>query len=482
MSATTIPTREEVLQQLKKLLASQELESKLVLRSLLEYIVRYSLDGEEKGGKEIAVVVFPASDPDSSNVKANIFWVRQELGTYYSGPGSRDYVLIDLPIGRTYKATFAYRYNADAIRLYERGVSLMGGDGHSARLQAKQCFDLAIREENRFAAAHLAKFQVTICNVLLDHAFAVGRLDAFPVPRQRLEGEREVLELNPDSWLAWCLHGIARLIGREPERARQAFDKALSLNREKTRAHIGYAFYLLLTGEREEALQISGTWEPTLDERLLVARGLFLYLAGQRDAAIEALRSARVSAPEMVTINLLLQGLANLNSGRHNNDTGLEFVFKATSHWIDAQNGSDNHEDYGRFLDGRYHGRYLEGRFWVGYQFPELFPGFNILTLTKVAGPNGEERAEALELLKQLEERSSARPFQLAIACMAVGRKQESVAHLRQAIRDGDILALQIDQWPFLAELADDPDFEGLRKTLRRGMCDALLASAPLRA
>jgi tetratricopeptide (TPR) repeat protein len=483
MSTTNTPTKQQVREELEKVIRSKEFEGRQVLRQLLEHIVGYSLDGEERSGKEVAIVVFPASDPDSTNVKANVFSVRDKLASYFAGDGAADLVRIDLPMGRTYRATFSYKYNLEAVRLYEKGLGLLGMDGHAGRLHAKQCFDLAIRADANMSAAHLAKLQIAIIDYLLENALGTKRLPRPSVPRP-FEGELDAMKANPGSWLAWCLHGTARMLGGQLEEATKAFEKALSLDLEKTNANICFAFYVLLTGRREEALRLSALWDKSsVDGGELVARGLFFYLAGERESAIEALQSFRIEQGEMITVNLLLQGLVNLEADRYHWEFAQEWIFLASRHWTDLQEGCEGDGDYWELLRGTYKCRMLEqkteGRFWTGYRFPKIFPGFNILAEGKLANVARFEKgafAEAEQLLHELEavdELETTPSLQLAIGNLAVGRKDKAVHHLRRAVDDGDFWTLYMDRLPFLAALKGYGAFEELKAELPAayGLC-----------
>jgi hypothetical protein len=481
MSANIGPSRIEVQEQLKRIFSSQAFEGSPIKRSLLEYIVMFSLNGEEKSGKEIAIVIFPFSDPDSTNVKANVSYIRDGLDTFYAGEGEQDSVRIELPIGRTYKAGFSYKYDIEALHLYERGLSLSVGSGHAARLQAKQCFDLAIRKDSALAIAHVARFQMTICDRAIKLALSTRFADRDADFRLLLDGETEMLDANPNYWLAWCLHGVARLIGGQPGKARRAFEKALSLNHDQTNRNVCYSFYLLLTGDKEKALGTSKLWdESVVDERLYIVRALFFYLAGEKMAATDALRTPRVLAAEMISINFLLQGLIALSGGRYKYPTAHRCIFLACCSWEEEINqGPEYTEEEKHYLSNRHDYRIreynldLDEPFWTGYQYPDfyLFAGFNIMTLAKVALPDKRHRGEAIELLHQLEKKRESDlvgPFQLAVACLGIGEQEKAVEYLREASTYGDNLAMHLDYWPFLEELKGHPAFEELKKHLAR--------------
>jgi tetratricopeptide (TPR) repeat protein len=480
MDTIGTPSRTEVHQQLEKIFSTDAFDGAPTRRSLLEYIVVFSLNGEEKGGKEIAPVIFPLSDPDSTNVRVNVSFVRDMLATYYADKGSQDLVKIDLPIGRTYKASFSYKFNVVAVNYYKRGVALAGGAGHMARLQAKQCFDHAILHDSTLAAAHIAKFELTICDRLINLALARRLVNVNAEFRRPLDGELESLESNPGSWYAWTLHGIARLIGGRRQEAEQAFEKALVLDAARTTRNMCYGFYLLLNGDREKALEAAMSWEASfIDERMYIVRALFFYLAGIGPSAIRAIEVPRVLAPEMITITVLLQGLTYLESTCYGPHYFLRSLYMACSDWekaIDMPSGFTEEEKHlfspAHSCDARMNTLDCDQPFWTGYAGPDfsLLPGFNIFALARVAKPNSFHHAEALELLRQLEKRErnsdNVRPLQLAIAYLGFGEKQKAVKFLRKALVHGDDLVWHLDYLPLFKELKGYAPFDRLQKTI----------------
>jgi hypothetical protein len=93
----------------------------------------------------------------------------------------------------------------------------------------------------------------------------------------------------------------------------------------------------------------------------------------------------------------------------------------------------------------------------------------NILALAK-RERHADTQSEAEALLAELADRDEARPFQLALASLAVGRKEQAVDYLSRAAYGGDVLALHLGIWPFLRELDGYAPFEQLKSEVSRGL------------
>src|SRR5690242_21635637 len=101
--ALRVPTNEEKLTQLEKILESQAFHGAETLKSFLRFVVKKSLDGLEGDLKEytIAMEVFGRSenyDPRiDSLVRVQAARLRSKLEEYYASGADGRKILIDLP-------------------------------------------------------------------------------------------------------------------------------------------------------------------------------------------------------------------------------------------------------------------------------------------------------------------------------------------------------------------------------------------------
>jgi len=103
-----------ILDQVEKIVHSDELRGCEALRRLLRFLANKSVDGEADELKEYVVAIDglgkpPSYDPrKNSTVRIQVARLRQKLADYYRTEGQRDPVVISLPKGR-FKLKFEYR-------------------------------------------------------------------------------------------------------------------------------------------------------------------------------------------------------------------------------------------------------------------------------------------------------------------------------------------------------------------------------------
>ena len=156
--ALRVPTNEEKLTQLEKILESQAFHGAETLKSFLRFVVKKSLEGLEGDLKEytIAMEVFGRSenyDPRiDSLVRVQAARLRSKLEEYYASGADGKKILIDLPKGH-YVPAFAYLHpdprkeltDAEAAKSSHlaRGASAAQAEGRFKFVEARQRFLLA---------------------------------------------------------------------------------------------------------------------------------------------------------------------------------------------------------------------------------------------------------------------------------------------------------------------------------------------------
>ncbi|MEP2979081.1 MAG: hypothetical protein ABJO86_06320 [Lentilitoribacter sp.] len=110
-------TRDEIMESLDRVLASDEFASSPNLKKFLSYIIEQKLDGNEAGLKaySIAIDAFGRSEDFDSQidpiVRVQAGRLRKDLQDYYEGSGAQDPIRIEVPRG-SYKPEF-HRQNVD---------------------------------------------------------------------------------------------------------------------------------------------------------------------------------------------------------------------------------------------------------------------------------------------------------------------------------------------------------------------------------
>jgi hypothetical protein len=131
-----------ILNQVERILQSEELRSCEGLRRLLRFLADKSVCGEADGLKEYIIAIDGLGKPSSydprknSTVRIQAGRLRQKLADYYRTEGQRDPVVINLPKGR-FKLKFEYRNGAapksEWLRASPRGAVLVSHENDQNR-------------------------------------------------------------------------------------------------------------------------------------------------------------------------------------------------------------------------------------------------------------------------------------------------------------------------------------------------------------
>ena len=436
-----VPTKREVMGQLERMLASSVFVVADKQGRLLRFIVEHSYATDAITGKDIAAAMFPSVDPFSSNVRANASWLRQRIEDYYSGPGGSDLVRIELPPGAGYRPKFSYHQKSKAIEWFRKGVVLKGSGGPESLWFANGAFGKAIAADPSYVAAHAARTEVELLEFLVNHVTGILPMNTqrtwFNDPQERLDK----WALDPDVWLLHAVVGVEHVLRGSREKADAAFALALRVDSEGTGRSIWYGTYLLLTGSRSEALAIAQAIFNQQPENIwaIIIYGLFLYLTRDFEKADEVL-GTMVTFDHAESFHDLVRGLVCL---------GLERFEPALRYF---QKASVIREEEWAFL-----------RRERGFKGPraERFPGLIILALAKSGDTD-----EAVRRLALLKKQRFAKPFQLAIAHLAIGESPEAVSLITHAFKYGDIPAMWLRLWPFL-DKSGSSAFNRLRENLK---------------
>jgi hypothetical protein len=111
-----------VLDQVERIIASEELRGCEVLRRLLRFLANKSISGKAEELKEYIVAIDGLGKPATydprqhSAVRIQVGRLRQKLADYYRTEGKNDPIIIDVPKGR-FKLTCEYRANGASVNV-----------------------------------------------------------------------------------------------------------------------------------------------------------------------------------------------------------------------------------------------------------------------------------------------------------------------------------------------------------------------------
>jgi tetratricopeptide (TPR) repeat protein len=445
-------TREEKEQQLARILASQTFEKYRKLRELLERLVKDCLDGkpinEDMLGRDLFGKPPNWVPMEQTVVREGMRNLRSRLEQYYCAEGHDDAVIISFPKRSGYAPRFSFNPESDAeeaVRCFESDFAHTFPDvmrcGHIvAELEAW------IVKHPSYAPAYALLAETILACVLYDEA------SAFPMPDALLRAEAAVktgMELHPELWKLHVAAGAIHCCRFAWDKADAAFETALRLASEETRAHFWYAAFLLAVGRTEEAKQSVTFREKTTPKARFTSyiRPLFLYVLREFKDAYDNLT---LQSPYFFDI-----------AGRFEYVCGDEIV--PFDDWPVELLMACLCRALNQAKAGM---RYAEAA--VLHSKVGAFNGLVVLMRAAVGDIHKGAREDALALLARIEaETRFQSPVSLALALMGAGRIDEAVAKLEEACKIGHPLMVWLHLWPVFDPLRGHRRFRALIRKMK---------------
>lgn len=310
------PSGAEVLEQLKRILASQ-FRGAATQGRLLQFVVEKNLAGEAIQEVHIGDAIFENYNPDSHKVRSNATIVRQKVETFYENEGKNDTVRIRLLPGPNYKIEARYNRTAYAMRVYERAVSYSQLGTSRARYFAMSGFTEVIEAVPHFIPAYIGRLEVKL------EGFAMQSL----LPNQLTEDRsgEEVWQLAgalterfPQCWFAYVVRGAMGLLYGEWRDAGIEFKKAKELDPHAISVSSWYGAYLVAIGRVDEGLIVAeaGARSRPTDIPSHLAYAFLLYATRKFEKAKEALTEV-AAFDELLTLRSLITQLIGLHDGNY---------------------------------------------------------------------------------------------------------------------------------------------------------------------
>jgi len=254
---THVPTPQESVAQLKRMLAVARFKTAAVQAKLLRFVVTQTLARKELNETTVGLAIFKNYDPASHKVRQNAWLLRNRIHDYYAHEGCSDLVKITLSPGG-YLATFSYNVQSAVLRkyiqslTYRRDITSM----YSWAMAQSLLLDAIKLSDGKYAPAHAVYAENNLIRVLL-HAVFHQEIDAINLTNTALLDASIAADIDPNSWFAHTIKGVAFLFRFQHAKAKSSFDTALRLGPSSTRASLWYATYLMTTGDTEGSLQIA---------------------------------------------------------------------------------------------------------------------------------------------------------------------------------------------------------------------------------
>jgi tetratricopeptide (TPR) repeat protein len=450
-TGNAIPTRQEKEDQLARILGSQTFEKYRKLRELLERLVKDCLDGKPVNEDMLGRDLFgkPANwvPMEETVVREGMRNLRSRLKQYYCAEGYGDAVLISFPK----RSGYAPRFSFNPVSNAEESVRRFESDFSHTFPDVMRCGNIIaeleawIGKHPSYAPAYALLAQSILSCVMCDEA------SAFPMPEALLRVEAAVkagLELHGELWRLHVAAGAVHCCRFAWDKADAAFETALRLAPDDTRAHFWYAAFLLAVGRTEEAKQCVTFREKTSPKARFTSylRPVFLYLLREHKAAYDNLT---LQSPYFFDIASRFDYLSGDEIVPFD-DWPVEILMACLCLAL-------NQGKPGR--------RYAE----AGVQHSKVgaFNGLVVLTRVEAGKIYKDATDDALSFLARLEaETQWQSPVSLALAYMGVGRTDEAIAKLKEACDIGHPLMVWLHLWPVFDPVRGHRRFKTLVKKM----------------
>ena len=448
-----MPTRSENEKQLERILASDTFAESPRLIDLLRKLVQSEMEGKHPDEYALGREVFGKPDGwipmDEATVRQSFANLRKRLDIYYGKEGRRDSVLISFPMRQGYRPTFLHNDASAPVKHCRRGAELFLSTFpeivRKATLPVVREFEAAIKADALYAPAYASLAETLVIYSMCDEPYYFSPRERMP---QAEKAAKTALKLDSRSWLAhMALGAIHCCRWRWPE-AGKAFDAAMRIAPEETRAHFWYAAYLIAIGNTAEGKESIGsllTASPTSKFRPLI-KSLFLYITRDFDQAYQTLMQTGTELGYVQDWWAFSTGSEMLICDNWPVEAlmcciGLSMNFAAS--W-----------------------RYAETA--VAHTKVGAFSGLLALALGADAQHGHADSGErALKVLADMEEKPEyTGALSLALAYLGMGKTDAAVSNLETACREANPFMVWLHLWPIFDPIRDHRGFKKLIKRM----------------
>jgi tetratricopeptide (TPR) repeat protein len=301
-SADAKPSPAEIMEQLRRMLASRRFRNASKQSKFLPLAVTRALEGKGTSGRVVAATLFPGTflKDESTNVRVTASNLRAGLKKYYEAEGSNDPVRILMPDpsedksiraprGKAYSPTFTYNPLQAVNLTYRVGEALLSIPLNTAVEKFREVMELA--PEHVGGMIGLAE---AWCSSVSWLNREIHKVKIDELTREGLSMMDRVLLLAPKLWKAYAVIGSLCTVMDRLDLAKEAYQKALSLSRASTESYPPYLIFLAKTNEANRAVRLADLYLESRfgDPNAHVAYADVLLYSGRFDDASQALESA----------------------------------------------------------------------------------------------------------------------------------------------------------------------------------------------
>lgn len=455
------PTKTEVLNTLSEMLTSPRFSTAATQSNVLRFVVESALSNTPITEVDIALATAAQFDAESHKVRANVSIIRRKIKAYYANEGAHELVKIALPPGPSYKADFAYNFDAHTIRTYQRGLAHRNKFTRLGFTYAIHLLRGVKAESPRFVPVHCALVETVLLASIWDHVFSVSS----PVHWSTSEEANELLsglQACPQSWNTNVLLGAAALFSFKYSLSRDYFEKAKLLNGTMCYSSLWFACYLMTEGNVPEALDIaqSHAHKNPASEHFQLVYIFFLYAAGQFKAAAREFHSYPEPYPKDPLFYVITM-LIELEVGDSEEAVGcIDQIPDVNPDLV----GCVRRPFEGAHLlaISKLNRKDLLETEWEKLSSEEARCKATWAERRHIVPLRGER------LYDEYKAATKRRPLQWAIACIATRRFGRALAFLRRAYKEQDIILVWANLLPIFTPLRGNPRFQELIKSISK--------------
>jgi tetratricopeptide (TPR) repeat protein len=265
-----MPDPEEVKQELERIRKSKRFRRVGRAFELLEYLVNGLLEGTEFSQEQVAADVYKKKGDDwsaiiDSDARTGRNHLQRYLAEYYEKEGSKDPLIIEVPLGSMYRANCSLnplylaseKYLEGSIKLEELfmtcGRDVESRLGRPSPVDPEAEFERALQADPEFAPALAARAEARLIRLLLWSDRPIELL---------ANAERDAdsaCGADLRYWPGWVIHGAIYCCRSEWKKASACFKYVEENAPAEARETLWFILFLLANGQKAKALKLSKT-------------------------------------------------------------------------------------------------------------------------------------------------------------------------------------------------------------------------------
>jgi tetratricopeptide (TPR) repeat protein len=310
-----IPTNGQIRRQLERILSNARLAGSPRQANFLSHVVKETLRKKEFDEDVLGYELFRNYIADrSTDVRATANHLRATLADYYAEEGSRDLIIIGLPVqrrrkkskrkkgskgkpppGTSYKPTFSYNERHPVEQDYRRALYYLDQCSPGSEGIALDYFRDVLKKAQDHAGAHVGSAEIFL-RLSMYHSRSSASANLKKAEQHILKA----LQFNRNFWRAHAVCGAIHCCYRRWKEAKRSFARALKKDAFQTRYCAWYyPAFLMATGRVDEALRLTQTRaeENPDDHYAQLVHGVLLHANHRFDDAFLSLTVAATMEP-----------------------------------------------------------------------------------------------------------------------------------------------------------------------------------------